>query len=175
LEIELVKRKSILMMGVSTILIIGILFLYQTTKVCWLLLLWICFMPLSLWIVSGFKTKSHKYYLCHIGAILLIIGAITSSTLGSNAYVVVSPNVNNIAIEGIKVPVTDLSKNDLLIRSLPTKDLLIQGSQMISLQQGDIMIPYTTKPLIILFWIGGFIVIVQPFILIISDFFTKHK
>lgn len=50
-----------------------------------------------------------------------------------------------IVIEGLKIPITELSKSNMLIKSLPTKDLLIKNSQMLSLQQGDIMLPYITK------------------------------
>ncbi len=176
IDIDRLKRKSILMMIVSTLLIIGIIVLFQTTKFWWLLLLWFSFLPVSLWLVSGFRTQSHKYYLYHIGVVLLIIGAIASSTLGKKAYSIVNPDVSNIiVIEGLKIPITELSKSDMLIKSLPTKDLLIQSSQMLPLQQGDIIFPYITKPLIMLFWIGGFIVIAQPLILIISDRFIKHK
>ena len=176
LDIEWLKRKGILTMIVSTLLIIGIIVLFQTTKFWWLLLLWFSFMPVSLWLVSGFRTQSYKYYLCHIGVVLLIFGAIASSTLGAKAYIIVNPDVSNIiVIEGLKIPITELSKSDMLVKSLPTKDLLIQSSQMLSLQQGDIMLPYITKPLIMLFWIGGFIIIAQPLILIILDRFTNHK
>jgi cytochrome c biogenesis factor len=108
--------------------------------------------------------------------VLLIIGAIASSTLGNKAYIIVSPDVsNNIVIEGLNIPITELSKSDMLIKSLPTKDLLIQSAQMLSSQQGDIMLPYITKPLIVLFWIGGFIIIAQPLISIVLNRFTTRK
>ena len=174
LDSECLKRKSILMMIVSTLLIIGIIMLFHTTKFWWLLLLWFCSMPISLWLVSGFRPKSCKYYLCHIGVVLLIIGAISSSTLGKKTYIIVNPDISKIiVIEGLKIPITELSKRDILIKSIPTKDLLIQSSQMLSLQQGDIILPYITKPLIMLFWIGGFIIIAQPLILIILGRFNR--
>ncbi|MDD3414699.1 MAG: cytochrome c biogenesis protein CcsA [Lachnospiraceae bacterium] len=175
-DIELLKRKSILMMIVSTLLIIGTIMLFHTTSFWWLLLLWFCSMPISLWLVSGFRTQSRKYYLCHIGVVLLIIGAIASSALGKKTAIIVSPDDSNmIAIESLEIHITELSKSDTLVKSLPTKDLLIQSSQMRSLQQGDILLPYTTKPLIMLFWIGGFMIIVQPLILIILERFKGHK
>lgn len=176
LDIECLRRKSFLMMIMSTIFIIGIIILFHTTQFWWLLLLWFCSMPISLWLVSGFRTQNRKYYLCHIGVALLIIGVIGSSALGEKNYIIVTPdNSNIIQIDGEKIPITELSKTDMLVKSLPTKDLLIQSSQMISLQQGNIMLPYTTKPLIMLFWIGGFIIIAQPLILIIFDWITKRK
>lgn len=176
LDIEWVKQKYILMMVFSTVLIIGIIILFNTTKFWWLLLLWYSFMPISLWLVSGFKTQSRKYYLCHIGVVLLIIGAIASSSLGKKAYIIVNPyGSNNLVIEGLKIPITELSKGDMLIKSLPTKDLLIQSSQILSLQQGELLLPYITKPLIILFWIGGFIIIAQPLIVLITSRFTHHS
>ncbi|HKM35928.1 MAG TPA: cytochrome c biogenesis protein CcsA [Lachnospiraceae bacterium] len=170
LDKEWLKRKSTLMIVGSTVLIIGIIILFHTAEVWWLLLIWLVFMPLSLWLVCGFRTKRRNYYLCHIGVVLLIIGAISSSSLGTKAYIIVNPAVSKIIeIEGLNIPVTELTKGDMLIKSLPTKDLLIQSSQMLTLQQGDLMIPYITKPLIILFWLGSFIIIAQPLILIIID------
>lgn len=168
-------KRNILMMAVSTMLVIGIIMLFGSDKFWWLLLLWVCLMPLSLWIVSGFKTRSWTYYLSHLGVVFLIVGAIGSTALGKGAYIIVNPvDKNDAMIEGLHVPLTELYKNDMLIKMLPTQDLLIHSSNIITTLQGNLLIPYTTKPLIILFWIGSFFIIAQPFILILSDWFTDH-
>lgn len=73
-DLESLKRRNILMIVVSTVFAIGIIILTRSFKLWWLLLIWFCLMPLSLWLISRFKTKSCKYYLAHLGVLLLIIG-----------------------------------------------------------------------------------------------------
>jgi len=161
-DLEWLKRRNLLMIIVSTILVIGIMALSGTVKFCWLLLLWICLMPLSLWLVSGFKTKNWKYYLSHIGMVLLIIGAIGSSALGREGFITVNPNSSSIVVVGKEIPIAKLAEKDMLIISLPSMDIVLQYSKIISLSQGGSFIPYETKPLIILFWVGGFAIFFQP-------------
>jgi cytochrome c biogenesis factor len=50
----------------------------------------------------------------------------------------------------------------MLIKSLPTEDIVIQCSKIAHLSQDSILVPYVKKPLIILFWIGSILIIVQP-------------
>jgi len=173
-DMKWLKRRSILMIVISTMLLIGIMALYGSNHLWWLILLWICLMPLSLWLAAGFPRK-WKYYLPHLGVLLLMIGAIGSSALGEEAFTIVNPDNNQIIIKGIDIPLEELSQKDILIKSLPTEDIVIKYSQRSSIPYGGALIPYETKPLIILFWIGGFFIIAAPFIIILSDRFNKPK
>lgn len=164
-DLESLKKRNILMIMVSTIIILSYIMIYGYAKLSWLMLLWLCTMPLSLWIVSGFHSHHRNYYFSHLGALLLIIGTISSSGLGKEEYVLISTKEHNfVSIEGENIPFQEISTNDLLIKSYLTQDILIQSSA-ITRTQNNLLIPYTTKPLIILFWIGGFMIISEPCII----------
>jgi len=174
-DLESLKRRNILMIAVSTVLVIGIVALSGSDRLWWLLSLWICLMPPCLWVVSGFHTKSPKYYLSHLGVVLLIVGAIGSSALCKEAFVLSRPDSNHVVIADTEIPIAKLAEKDVLIISLPMKDLVIECSKITLLPQGGILIPYETKPLILLFWIGGFAILAEPCIFIISGRLAKRK
>lgn len=173
-DLKRLKKCNILMIAVSTMLVIGIMAVSGSASFWWLLFLWASLMPLSLWLVSGFRTKSWKYYLSHVGVVLLITGAIGSSALGKEAFIMVNPGSSNFVVAGMEIPITELTEKAMLIKTLPTADIVIQCSKIIPLSQGGSLIPYVTKPLIMLFWIGCFAIIAHPCIVIISDRFTTH-
>jgi len=174
-DYEWLKRRNIFMIAVSTILVIGIMVLSGSGRLGWLLCSWICLMPLSLWLVSGFRTKNWKYYLSHLGVVLLIIGVIASSKLGKEVFVMADPDSSYAVIAGMEIPMTELTTNDMLIKTLPATDLVIQCSDITVLTQGGVLIPYATKPLIMLFWIGSFAIIAQPCIVTISEGWATRK
>ena len=132
-------------------------------------------MPFSLWFVCGFRTKNWQYYLSHLGIVFLIVGAIGSTGLSKEVFVLASPGSKTVAIAGMEIPVSALSEKDTLIKSLLQEDIVIECSKITSTSQGGILVPYVTKPLILLFWIGCFAVIVQPFIKMILKRFKKNK
>lgn len=171
---EWLKKRNILMIAVSTVLVIGIMVI-SGSVFWWLLFLWACLMPLSLWLVSGFRTKSWKYYLSHVGVVLLIAGAIGSSALGKEAFIMANPGSSNIVVAGMEIPLAELTEKAMLIKTLPTADIVIQCSKIIALSQGGALIPYVTKPLIMLFWIGCIAIIAHPCIVIISNRFTNSQ
>lgn len=162
-DLKSLKSRNILMIAVSTILVIGMIILTSSVRLWWMLLLWFCLMPLSLWLVSGFKTKSWRYYLAHLGVLLLIIGSIGSSALDKEALALCNPAGSSVVISGIEIPTSSLLEKEILIKSLPIEDIVIQCSKIVQLPQGGILVPYIKKPLIILFWIGSFLIILQPF------------
>lgn len=161
-DIESLKSRNILMIAVSTAFVIGIIILTRSLMFWWLLLIWFCLMPLSLWLISGFKTKSWKYYLAHLGVLLLVIGSIGSSALDIEEVTMCNPDSSSVVISGIEIPMTSLLENEMLIKSLPAEDIVIKCSEIVPLSQGGILIPYVRKPLIILFWIGSFLIVFQP-------------
>lgn len=174
-DLEWLKKRNILMMLVSTLIIAGIIILFDSVRLWWLLLLWICLMPLSLWLVYGFRKKSSKYYLSHIGVLFLIIGAISSSVLGKETFVLVSADSETITIEEKNIPIAEFTAKDTLIVTLPMKDLVIQCSNIVTTAQNDLLIPYSTKPLIMLFWIGGFMIICQPIFSFLSKLYSNFR
>lgn len=165
-----VKRYNILMMALSTLTTTIIMLLPVTIiSFWWLILIWFVSLPLSLWIVCRFKTDHLRYYFAHAGMILLIIGAITSSALGKTYYAYVNQNNDTVEIYGTTYTISKSIDGNLQIKSSPSGDILLQNSNIISLPEGGYMLPYTTKPLIILFWTGCFLILFNPCIIFIFD------
>lgn len=73
-----------------------------------------------------------------------------------------NPDSSSVVISGIEIQMTSLLEKEMLIKSLPAEDIVIKCSEIVPLSQGGILIPYVRKPLIILFWIGSLLIIVQP-------------
>jgi hypothetical protein len=97
-----------------------------------------------------------------LGVLLLVIGSIGSSALDREAFTLCNSDSSSVGISGIEIPMASLFEKEMLIKSLPCKDIVIQRSEIVPLSHGGILIPYRSKPLIILFWIGSFLIIVQP-------------
>jgi hypothetical protein len=55
-----------------------------------------------------------------------------------------------------------------------TQDLLIQNAE-ITIYQGNLIIPYITKPLIVLFWLGSFMILVQPCFVLLFSYLKGKK
>lgn len=161
-DLKALKSWNILMIVVSTILVIGVIILTRSVKLWWLLLLWLCLMPISLWFLCRFKTKGWRYYLSHLGVLLLVIGSIGSSALDKEVFTLVNPDSSSVVVSGIEIPTAELFEKEMLIKSLPTEDIVIQCSKIAILSHGGVLVPYVKKPLIILFWIGSILVIAQP-------------
>lgn len=161
-DIKTLSKKNLWMMAISTIIVIAVAFISETTNYAGLLFMWACLMPPSLWIASRFKSQNWRYYLLHIGMILMIVGITTSSYLGKDSYVISQLSNTSFSISGNNIATSDIMKQSSITASSLTCDVIIDCSKAISMQNGSIRIPYTTKPLIILFWIGGFLTILSP-------------
>lgn len=167
-DFDWLQKRNILMIAVSTLLILSYIIFFGYVKLGWLMLLWLCTMPFSLWLVSGFHSHTRKYYFSHLGILLLILGAISSSGLSKDKYVIIPSNeCNTVTIENKNISLDEISTKDLLIKSYPMEDILIRSTDITRIQD-KIVIPYTTKPLILLFWIGGFMIIAEPCIILLS-------
>lgn len=169
---EKLKKRSILTILISTVIMTAIIVATGSADYFWLAVIWICLMPISLWIVSLFKPKKTEYYLLHGGLILMIAGIITSCALSREVYADASVENGTLIFEKINIPIQDISEKDVIIVTLPQKDLIIHCTDISISQDGGYIVRYTEKPLIMLFWIGCAAVIIQP---CISLFKTFHK
>lgn len=156
------KRRNLQMMALSTVAVIAAAFALGSDKLFWLLILWACFMPLSLWIVSGFKTQSWRYYIPHIGMTLLILGIILSSGFGSSEYALIQQGGTSTVIGGTNIALPDMLGKDVITVSSFTGDYIVQCSGIISMPDGSRALPVIIKPMIIVFWVGGFVTILSP-------------
>lgn len=167
-DLEWLKKRNVAMMVTATVLTIGINIITGSPKLGLLLVIWVCLLPVSLWLVSGFRPRGLQYYLPHIGVILLMIGAIASSVLGKEAFIIADRESTEIQVEGIVIPSEELSEKGMIIKTMPLQDVLIKCSDISNTSQG-IIIPYETKPLILMFWSGSLLVILQPCICLMMD------
>jgi hypothetical protein len=158
---ETLKRRNLLMMAISTAIVICVALATGSTKIVWIILLWVCLMPLSLWLADRFRTNNWTFYLRHIGVILLITGAITSSGLSRESIAFAKTDSSSINIEGNDLWMTDLTNKDILIVPTLTGELIIQCGSSVE-TGGYIAVPFIIKPFIMLFWVGGFAAILSP-------------
>jgi cytochrome c-type biogenesis protein CcmF len=173
-DIGRLKMRFLPMLLTATALTAGITVLTGTSRLWAILVIWCCLLPLSLWLVSGIRPARLAYCLTHTGAILLIIGAISSSVLGKEVYILTGSDNIILQAEGVNISAEELSKKSMIIKTTPLQDILIKSSESMLSPQG-VIIPYETKPFIWLFWCGSFILIFQPVLGQISAFYKKRK
>lgn len=171
-EKEIIKKWAAVIIALSAAAVAAIGFTVHEFKLVWMLFLLICFMPVFLFITNGQARKRWKYYLAHIGFIILIIGAVVSNAFGAEGYALKNPGYD-VNISGVYVSSEEIETSDIIILSKFNEDIFIQSLNKISNKQGGMLIPYTTKPLIIIFWAGCIILLMQPVIQIVSLFKNK--
>lgn len=164
-DLEMLKKRSLFMLIISTLGAIGIALLTDCFNLEMIILMWICLMPLSLWICSGFKTQNLKYYLVHIGFLLLIIGAVASSGFGKETYILADQASPFVNIGNSNYLLSDLLNRNTTFMQSFWGDTILQTSNSV-VSNGFYVIPCFSKPLIVLFWAGGFITIFEPYLFV---------
>jgi cytochrome c-type biogenesis protein CcmF len=163
---NIVASKYIITLMANTLLTVSIIFIYATYDLKWLVICFICLMPITLLVISFITYRNNrdiKYYIIHLGVFLLIIGAITSSALGKKEISMCEIKTNNVSVEDHKVPILKLMKEKMVITNNIKEDTIICYNG-ISIDRSTIFITEKTKPLIILFWGGGYLIIVGAII-----------
>jgi cytochrome c-type biogenesis protein CcmF len=161
-DLGILVRKNLWMMAISTVFVIVVALATHTANYGWLVLLWMCLMPLSLWIVSGFGTQNWKFYLLHIGMVLMIAGTITSSGLSKEMVVISQSNSARVNIDGSEIDIDGIQKKDVIIVQTLAEDIIVKCTDIQVMSDGSLAIPIVKKPMIILFWLGGFTMILSP-------------
>ncbi len=169
------KRYAVGTMALATLAVLCAVLLLRPSNIFFVLLLWFCLLPLSLWAVSGFKTQNWKFCVLHTGITLLIIGAICSSGLSKNAYALAQPGSAELNINGISIPLSDVQTKNVLIVSEPSGDIILQSTGAVTMSDGSLAIPYATRPLVFLFWAGGFTMILGTWIAAIAQKILTKK
>jgi len=162
--VAVLKTHFVGMLALGTAGTIGVIAVTAAPFSPWLLLIWVCLLPPSLWIVSRFKTENGRFYLLHAGLCLLVAGAVASSALGKEGIAVAEPDKGRVAAAGIEVPLADIAASDVLIVTLPQADLVFRPAEAFSMPDGTVCVPYTEKPLILLFWGGAVMELAAPFL-----------
>lgn len=173
---EALKRRVFAMLAKGTAAAVGAAFALGRVSVWPLLLLWVCAMPLALWTVSGFRTQSCCYYLRHAGIVLMVLGIVLSLGLGVSGVAVADPHGAGAVIGGLPASVTQVLGSDVTILSSPLLDVIARGGQAAMMADGSAAIPFETRPMILLFWIGGFLTALGPWLVaLFMTFFRFGK
>lgn len=162
-DFAILKRLNIPMILISAALTAGIAVLVRTTNIFWLFVIWAALMPLSLWLADRFRQSDTRYYLRHLGVLLIIIGTIASTAFAENKYAVAEFDGKNITFEGVSISREKLSEKEMIIITQLHRDLIIQASRVLPSPTGGLVVHYTEKPLILLFWVGCVLVVMPVF------------
>ncbi len=158
------KRRGMAMLAAGTAVVLGVAFALGRVSVWPLLLLWVCIMPLALWAVNGFRPQGWRYYLRHAGFVLMVLGVILSLGLGISGVAVANPHSSGAVIGGHPASLPQVLGSDVTILSSPLQDVIVRGGQAVMLADGSAAIPFETRPMILLFWIGGFLTVLGPWL-----------
>jgi cytochrome c-type biogenesis protein CcmF len=161
-DFKILKKLNIPMILLSTALTSGIAVLTRTTKYFWLFVVWAALMPLSLWLADRFRQSGPRYYLRHLGVLFMIVGAVASSAFSGYYYAAAEIDGEGISFEGVRISKTELAEKEMIIVTQPHRDLIIQTSRVLPSPTGGVIVHYTEKPLILLFWVGCALVAVPP-------------
>ncbi len=166
-EKEIIKKWTAVIIALSAAAAAAICFTLHEIKILSIVFLLICFIAIFSFIASGQIRKRLKYYFAHIGFIILLIGAVASNAFGTGGYALKNPGYD-VNISGVYVSAEEIETSDIIILSKFNEDIFIQSINKINNKQGGMLIPYTTKPLIMIFWAGCIILLMQPAIQIVS-------
>lgn len=152
---------------VSAIITALICISMKITSLIWLLLLWILLIPLVLWMINTIslkptlhlkKIKNPFAALAHVGVMLLILGAVTSTAFSEQkAVLIIAGSYTNLGYGAhIDSSQLDLEKNTT-IHTIGA-DIILSPAENVSSSM-EHAVYYTTRPLIWLLWIGGVLII----------------
>ena len=163
-QARLVLSRYIAILVVNTIITAAILLLFRGISVFYVVLFWICMIPLSLYIVTFCRTVKSSYATSHLFVVLLILGAIASTGFSNQLMDIIDVNNNTITVEGKIFSTTPVKEHMTLMVNTPSVDYIISSLQSLGDNTNRILVTYCSKPLIILFWAGSFLLIIYCFI-----------
>ncbi len=173
---EMLKRRGMVMLAAATAAAVGAALALGRVSVWPLLLLWVCMMPLALWAVSGFRTQGWRYYLRHAGFVLMVLGVVLSLGLGVSGLAVADPHSADTVIGGLPASMPQVLGADVTILSSPLLDVIARGGQAVALADGSAAVPFETRPMILLFWVGGFLTVLGPWLVaLVSAIVSRMK
>lgn len=137
----------------------------------WLIVLWLYLFPLAAWIINSLNLKS-KFFIrkspnlsaaiAHAGVIFLMFGTITSAALSEQGGFIVGKNENYIQVSNSKIEFSDLSmQNSIIVHNAASDIILSPADKSIVSNDPAVsnLIVYETRPLILMFWLGGMLIL----------------
>jgi cytochrome c-type biogenesis protein CcmF len=159
----------------STLAIMLIAVFMNFSNFMWLIVLWLYLLPLAAWIINSFNLKSRPFIkksrnlsaaVSHAGIIFLMFGIITSGALCEHGGVIVGKNENYIQVNNCKIQFSDLSSQNSIIVHNVVSDIILSpaAESTVSTDTAVLnMVTYETRPLILMFWLGGALVLLGIF------------
>jgi len=167
-KIEL--KHYIYILVLNTILTIVIILFFRAINFQILLLFWACLIPLSLYIISIKQVYRSAYKISHFFVILLILGAIASSGFSAEFVDIVDIHNNTITVQDKEFTAQQIKGHKTLMVNKVSGDFIISNIEPLQDSDNRAVVTYTSKPLIYLFWIGGFGLVGYCFYCIIKGF-----
>jgi cytochrome c biogenesis factor len=142
--------------------------------------------PLMGWIINSVSLKTRFFIrkplnlsavISHVGVIFLMFGAITSVALAEHGGFVVRKNEKYIEVSNSKIEISDLSVQSNLIIHNGVSDIILSPADKSTVSSNlDIsnMVVYKTRPFILMFWLGGALVMFGTFGSIVRIIFFKY-
>lgn len=140
----------------NTFLTIEALLFFRDIKFQIILLFWVCLIPLSLYILIIKQAYKSSYNISHFFVIILILGAIASSGFSTKFIDIVNIHDDTITVQDKDFTAQQIKGHKTLMVNKVTGDFIISNIKLIQNSGNQAVITYTSKPLISLFWIGGF-------------------
>jgi cytochrome c-type biogenesis protein CcmF len=159
----------------STLALIFIAVLMNFSNFMWLIVLWLYLFPLTAWMINSLNLKSRFFIrkspnlsaaISHAGVIFLMFGTITSAALSEHGGFIVGKNENYIQVSNSKIEFSDLSRQNSIIVHNAASDILLSPADKSTVSSDPTvsnMVVYETRPLILMFWLGGTLVLFGTF------------
>ncbi|HEY5585756.1 MAG TPA: cytochrome c biogenesis protein CcsA [Ruminiclostridium sp.] len=141
---------------INTILTIVLLLFFRDIKFQILLLFWACLIPLSSYILSIKQVYWSAHHLSHFFVILLILGAIASSGFSAEFMDIIDIQSNTITVLDKTFSAHQIKDHKTLMVNKLSGDFIISNIEPLQDNANSAVVTYASKPLIYLFWIGGF-------------------
>lgn len=168
-------KHYIFVLVLNTILTTIIILFFRDIKFQILLLFWACLIPLSLYILLIKRVYKSAYNISHCFVILLILGAIASSGFSAEFIDIVDIHDNTIAVQDKDFTAQQIKGHKTLMVNKVAGDYIISNIEPLQSIENQAVVTYTSKPLIYLFWIGGFGLVGYCFYCVSLEFRNNRK
>ncbi len=149
-------KRFIYVLLLNTFLTIVVLLFFRDIKFQIMLLFWVCLIPLCLYILTIKQAYKSGYIISHFFVILLILGAIASSGFSAEFMDIVNIHNNTITVQDKDFTAQQIKGHKTLMVNKVAGDFIVSNIKLLQSSENQAVVTYTSKPLINLFWLGGF-------------------
>lgn len=139
----------------NTLLTIGVIFLFPKLNTLCLVLFWICLFPVTFFLFQYKTAWKTPYRISHLFLSVAILGIIASCGFSVDTAEVCSKEQDVIRIHGERINAERIQTGQTLILHRPSGDYVVTESETGAAGENAMIVGYSSRPLIYLFWIGG--------------------